>query len=121
MVAAKETVENKKVETAPAAAKKTPAKTAKPAAAKKAPAKTAKPAEAKKAPAKAVKPAAEAKKAPAKKAETKIVIQSPLGGEITPAEILAKLPKGVESVYIRVDENKLYWVKKKESGSVDIW
>ena len=63
-----------------------------------------------------------AKKPAAKKAAPKneIIIQSPLGGEITPAEILAKVGS-VDQVYVRVDENKLYWVKGKESGSVEIW
>ena len=63
-----------------------------------------------------------AKKPAAKKAAPKneIIIQSPMGGEITPAEILAKVGP-VDQVYVRVDENKLYWVKGKESGSVEIW
>ena len=49
-----------------------------------------------------------------------VIIQSPMGGEITPAEILAKVGP-VDQVYVRVDENKLYWVKGKESGFVEIW
>ena len=63
-----------------------------------------------------------AKKPAAKKAAPKneVIIQSPMGGEITPAEILAKVGP-VDQVYVRVDENKLYWVKGKESGSVEIW
>ena len=58
----------------------------------------------------------------AKKAAPKneVIIQSPMGGEITPAEILAKVGP-VDQVYVRVDENKLYWVKGKESGFVEIW
>jgi len=27
----------------------------------------------------------------------------------------------VDQVYVGVDENKIYWVKGKESGSVEIW
>lgn len=51
-----------------------------------------------------------------------VVIQSPMGGTITAEEIAAKLPKGTTDVYVRIDENKLYWVKKNgETGSVDIW
>ena len=51
-----------------------------------------------------------------------IIIQSPMGGVITPAEIVAKVPKDAEDVYVRVDENKLYYVlKNDESGSVEIW
>lgn len=70
--------------------------------------------------AKAGKPA----KAPAKEAkETKpeIYVQSPMGGNITPEEIVKKLPKGVESVFVRVDQNKLWWIRGEETGSVDIW
>lgn len=51
-----------------------------------------------------------------------IVIQSPMGGTITPAEILKKVPKDTKDVYVRVDDNKLYYVLKNgESGDVDIW
>jgi len=59
-----------------------------------------------------------AKKALPKKAE--VVIQSPLGGEITPEEILAKIG-AADKVYVRVDVNKAYWVKGDEAGSVDLW
>ena len=53
-----------------------------------------------------------------KKAE--IIIQSPMGGEITAEAILAKVGE-VDSVYVRVDVNKAYWVKGNEYGSVDLW
>ena len=84
---------------------------------------------------KAVKPAAEKaaaavveaaaeKKPAARKTATKktaeVVIQSPLGGEITSAEILARVGNA-DKVYVRVDENKAYWVRGEESGSVDLW
>ena len=84
---------------------------------------------------KAVKPAAKKavaavaevaaeKKPAARKTATKktaeVVIQSPLGGEITSAEILARVGN-VDKVYVRVDENKAYWVRGEESGSVDLW
>ena len=60
--------------------------------------------------------------AKAKAAKLTIEIQSPLGGSITPEEIAAKLPKDTTNVYVRIDESKLYWVKKNgETGSVDIW
>ena len=52
---------------------------------------------------------------------TAIIIQSPMGGAITPEQILSKIPAGSDSVYVRVDENKLYWVKGDENGAVDIW
>ena len=63
-------------------------------------------------------------KAPANKARARkleIIIQSPLGGNITPEQIAAKLPKGAKTVFVRIDQNKLWWVNGDETGSVDIW
>ena len=58
----------------------------------------------------------------ARAAKLEIVIQSVMGGAITPEEITAKVPKGAVSAYVKVDENKIYWVDKKgETGSVEIW
>ena len=69
-----------------------------------------------------VEKAVEKPAAKAKAAKLTIEIQSPLGGSITPEEIAAKLPKDTTNVYVRIDENKLYWVKiNGETGSVDIW
>lgn len=51
---------------------------------------------------------------------SEVIIQSPMGGEITPEAILAKVG-AVDKIYIRVDENKAYWVKGEETGSVDLW
>ena len=56
----------------------------------------------------------------AKKAAPAIVIQSAMGGSITAEEILARVGEA-ETIYIRVDENKAYWVKGETSGSVDLW
>ncbi len=70
-----------------------------------------------KAKAEEVKAAAEA----VRPAALNIVIQSPMGGSITVEEIAAKLPEGAESVFVRVDHNKLYWVRGEETGAVDIW
>ena len=70
----------------------------------------------------AAKPAAKkpaVKKTAAKKA-VEVIIQSPMGGNITPDEILAKVGKA-DKIYVRVDENKAYWVRGKETGSVDLW
>ena len=51
-----------------------------------------------------------------------IIIQSPMGGIITAEGISAKVPKGTKDIYVRVDENKLYYVLKNgETGDVDIW
>ena len=64
----------------------------------------------------------EAKKPARKKArKMEIYIQSPLGGNITPEEIEAKMPEGAEAVFVRVDQNKLWWIRGEETGSVDIW
>ena len=60
-----------------------------------------------------------ARKAKAKKME--IFVQSPLGGNITPEEIEAKIPDDADCVFVRVDQNKLWWLRGEESGSVDIW
>ena len=69
----------------------------------------------------AKKPAARkpAAKKPAKKA-VEVIVQSPLGGEISFAEILAKVGEA-DKVYVRVDQNKAYWVRGEETGDVDLW
>ena len=76
--------------------------------------------------------AAKVKKAPAKKkalAPKKtqttpkapvVILQSPFGGEITAEEILSKVGS-VDTVYVRIDQNKAYWVKGVENGEVDLW
>ena len=61
-------------------------------------------------------------KKPAKKALRPVIyVQSPLGGNITPEEIAAKMPEGAEAVFVRVDQNKLWWIRGEETGSVEIW
>ena len=67
------------------------------------------------------KKAATAKKRVAAKKEPQIIVQSPLGGEITPFAILAKVGQDVDKVYIRVDLNKAFWVRGSETGNVDLW
>ena len=52
--------------------------------------------------------------------KVEIFLQSPMGGEITPEMILAKVGQ-VDKVYVRLDQNKIYWVKGDETGAVDIW
>lgn len=75
--------------------------------------------------AEAKKAAAEAATKPARKARAAkldIVIQSVMGGAITTEEIAAKVPKDAISAYVKVEENKIYWVDKKgETGDVEIW
>ena len=62
---------------------------------------------------------------PAKKAskpKLEIYIQSPLGGNITPEEVAAKMPEGTEACFVRVDQNKIWWVRGNgETGYVWIW
>ena len=51
-----------------------------------------------------------------------IYIQSPLGGNITPEEVAAKMPEGTEACFVRVDQNLIWWVKGDGStGAVEIW
>ena len=100
-MAVKKAVEEKAVEKKPLAKKVETAKVEKPAAKKTAEKKPA------------------VKNAAAKKT-AEVIIQSPLGGEITGAEILARVGE-VDKVYVRVDENKAYWVRGEETGSVDLW
>ena len=65
-----------------------------------------------------------AKKSSSKKSlsqkAAEVIIQSPMGGEITGDEILARIGE-VDKVYVRVDENKAYWVKGEETGDIDLW
>ena len=55
-----------------------------------------------------------------KKAAATVIVQSPFGHEIKTEEIIAKVGD-VDSVYVRVDQNKLYWVKGEETGDIDLW
>ena len=54
------------------------------------------------------------------KVKTVTIIQSPDGREITVDKIRAKVGSA-EKIYIRADEGKAYWVKGKETGSVELW
>ena len=60
-----------------------------------------------------------AEKKPAKKLN--IYIQSPLGGNITPEQVAAKVPADAEAVYVRMDQNTIWWVRGNEDGAVEIW
>ena len=57
----------------------------------------------------------------AKIANLSIIIQSPLGGNITVEEIADKVPDDADAVFVRVDQNKLWWTRGDEKGDVDIW
>ncbi len=63
------------------------------------------------------------KKAAAGKAARRlpeIILQSSAGVNVTAAEVLARIGKA-DQVYLRADENKAYWVRGEENGSVEIW
>ena len=49
-----------------------------------------------------------------------VILQSPFGGEIT-VDAVKTLVGEVDKVYVRIDQNKLYWVKGNETGNKDIW
>ena len=68
----------------------------------------------------AKKPRAKKQAAPVEKKPAQIIIQSPMGGEITPEDILSKAGNA-EKIYVRVDQNKLYIVNGDETSSVDLW
>lgn len=80
-----------------------------------------KPAAAKKTAGKTTEKKATAAKKPAQKKAAEVIIQSALGGEITPEMILAKIGNDVDKVYVRVDQNKAFWVRGEEAGDVDLW
>jgi hypothetical protein len=69
----------------------------------------------------AVEPVVEETQRMARCASLQIVIQSPMGGAITTDEIAEKIPEDAEAVYVKVEENMLYWVRGKETGGVNIW
>ena len=46
--------------------------------------------------------------AKAKEAKLTIIVQSPYGGNITATEIAKKIPACVDTVFVRVDQNKLW-------------
>ena len=50
-----------------------------------------------------------------------LYIQSPLGGEITQEQVLAKIPEDADACYVRVDQNTIWWVRGTEDGFVPIW
>ncbi len=57
-----------------------------------------------------------------KAAAMKLVFQSQAGGEITPEDIAAKVPADTTEAYIKIEQNRIYYVMKDgETGSVEIW
>ena len=63
-----------------------------------------------------------AKKPTAKRAKMNLVFQSQAGGAISYEQIVAKVPAKATDAYIKIEENKIYYVLKDGStGFVDIW
>ena len=51
-----------------------------------------------------------------------IVFQSVSGSAITSEQVALKVPKEAVDVYVKLEENKIYWVGRNgEKGSTDIW
>jgi len=69
---------------------------------------------------KVVQATAEQVAAKEKKTGGLVIIQSAFGNEITPEDIRARVGE-VDAVYVRVDQNRAYWVKGEETGSVELW
>ncbi len=82
-------------------------------------------AKAEKAAVKAEDKAEKAAKKPAAKRKARkinILFQSVSGGTITPEEVALKVPQDAVDVYVKLEENRIYWVgKNDEKGSIDIW
>lgn len=57
----------------------------------------------------------------ARAAKVDMIFETNGGRQITPEAIAQKIPKGADAAYIKLEENKIYWVKGMETGSVDIW
>ena len=56
-----------------------------------------------------------------KAAKVDMIFETNGGRQIKPEEIAERVPKGVDAAYVKLEENKIYWVKGTETGSVDIW
>jgi hypothetical protein len=69
----------------------------------------------------AVEPVVEETQRMVRRASLQIVIHSAMGGAITTDEIAEKIPEDAEAVYVKVEENMLYWVRGEETGGVNIW
>ena len=61
------------------------------------------------------------KRVKTKASKLDIYIQSPMGGDITPEQVAAKMPEGAEACYVRVDQNLIWWIRGNETGAVRIW
>jgi hypothetical protein len=49
-----------------------------------------------------------------------VILQSAFGGEIT-INALRSIVGEADRIYVRIDENKAYWVRGDKTGDIDIW
>ena len=71
----------------------------------------------KKAEAKEKKPAAQREAA-----KVNLIFQSQAGNPVTPADIAKKVPKEATDAYVKMEENRIYYVLKDgNTGDVEIW
>ena len=65
-----------------------------------------------------------AKQKPSRRKKADVVIQSLMGGEITVPEIEKRVKEAagaVDHIYIKTEENRIYYSKGEETGSIEIW
>ena len=69
-----------------------------------------------------IKEAPKKESSPKKEASSpQVFFESSMGRQITPEEVLKRVPKGVETICIKPEENKAYWVKGDKSGDIALW
>ena len=74
--------------------------------------------------AEAVEKAAETTRKARRKKNTEVWVQARLGGEITVDEVLARIREKAgepDSVYIKAEENKAFYVADGKTGYVELW
>ena len=49
-----------------------------------------------------------------------VIIQSNMGGEINVVDIIAKVGN-VDTIYVKPEDNRAYWVKGDQNGAVELW
>lgn len=49
-----------------------------------------------------------------------VIFQSSFGAEIT-VDALISIVGEADKIYVRIDQNKAYWLKGEETGAIDIW
>ncbi len=54
-------------------------------------------------------------------AKMNLIFESGSGRQISLQAIAEKVPKGCDAAYVKIEENRIYWVKEEETGSEEIW